>query len=124
MILGGANLALHWLAIRGKGFGVYWRDPEFPVMLGIAGVGAVALGLAIVVAAGAAVLDAGWLGVFHAVSALTTTGFVTGEAQQSAWPVFAPIVLLVLMLIGGSTGVRSGGCENHAGDFARWIGAS
>ena len=111
MILGGANLALHWLAIRGKGFGVYWRDPEFPVMLGIAGVGAVALGLAIVVAAGAAVLDAGWLGVFHAVSALTTTGFVTGEAQQFAWPVFAPIVLLVLMLIGGSTGSAAGGVK-------------
>ncbi len=109
MILGAANLALHWLAVRGRGVTVYWRDPEFPVFLFVALVGAALLTVALIAAGSAGVVDAVWLGLFHAASALSTTGFVTGQGTQ--WPIFVPVLLVLLMLIGGSTGSTSGGIK-------------
>lgn len=109
MILGAANLALHWLAVRGRGVAVYWRDPEFPVFLAVVLAGAVFLAAALMAAGSVGALDAVWLGLFHAVSALSTTGFVTGQGTQ--WPIFVPVLLVVLMLIGGSTGSTSGGIK-------------
>lgn len=46
---------------------------------------------------------------FQAASILTTTGFTT--ANYAKWPVFAQVVLFVLMFIGGSTGSTGGGIK-------------
>lgn len=46
---------------------------------------------------------------FQAASILTTTGFTT--ADYSRWPVFAQVVLFILMFIGGSTGSTGGGIK-------------
>ncbi|MBT4710494.1 MAG: hypothetical protein HOB82_03080 [Alphaproteobacteria bacterium] len=111
MILGATNLALHWQALRGRGFKGYRKDPEFSLILVLMiGAGGV-LALALYLGAGTDLLDAIWLGLFHAVSALSTTGFVTGQGQGVSWPVFAPMLLVLLMLVGGSTGSSAGGLK-------------
>lgn len=46
---------------------------------------------------------------FEATSALTTTGFQT--AAYGDWPDFGPMVLIILMLIGGATGSTAGGIK-------------
>src|SRR5690606_18098357 len=58
--------------------------------------------------------DAVRLGVFHAVSVMTTTGFAS--VDFAAWTRPALAVLLVLMLIGGSAGSASGGVK-----VVRWL---
>ena len=48
-------------------------------------------------------------GVFHAVSIMTTTGFTT--AEFSAWPSFAPALLLFAAFVGGCAGSTAGGIK-------------
>jgi trk system potassium uptake protein TrkH len=111
MVLGATNLTLHWLALRGKGFSVYPRDPEFPLLLSLMITAGIALAVALGLGKNIDVLDAIWLGLFHAVSAISTTGFVTDHGQAVGWPVFGPMLLVLLMLIGGSTGSSGGGLK-------------
>jgi len=111
MVLGATNLTLHWLALRGKGLLVYPRDPEFPLLLSLMITAGVALAVALGLGKNIDVLDAIWLGLFHAVSAFSTTGFVTDHGQAVGWPVFGPMLLVLLMLIGGSTGSSGGGLK-------------
>ncbi len=48
-------------------------------------------------------------GFFQLVTALSTTGFST--IDFNAWPVFANLVIVLLMLIGGGTGSTAGGIK-------------
>jgi trk system potassium uptake protein TrkH len=111
MILGATNLTLHWQALRGKGFSVYLQDPEFPLLLGLMITAGAALAVALSLGKNVDVLDAVWVGLFHAVSAISTTGFVTDQGQSVGWPVFGLMLLVILMLIGGSTGSSGGGIK-------------
>lgn len=109
MILGAANASLHWLVVRRRNLREYWRDPEFLRFVGVAALAAAAISLALAalsgVEAGAAVRH----GAFAAVAAITTTGYATGGGV--AWPLLAPLLLLVLMLAGGCTGSTAGGLK-------------
>ena len=49
------------------------------------------------------------ISLFHVVSIMTTTGFVT--TNYDIWPVLSHAVLLALMIIGGSSGSTSGGLK-------------
>ena len=109
MILGAANFSGHWLALRGRGLGHYWRDPELTMFLVAAAVAAALMAAALAALGNTRILESAWFGVFHAVSALSTTGFVTGEGLT--WPTFVPVLLVALMLIGGSTGSTAGGLK-------------
>jgi trk system potassium uptake protein TrkH len=52
------------------------------------------------------------IGIFSAVSALTTTGFsAAGSSAVAGWPIVLPVILIVLMLIGGSAGSTAGGIK-------------
>ena len=109
MILGAANASLHWLVVRRQEFGAYWNDPEFLRFLFISLCAGLLLALVLIVASGASWGAALRHGIFAAISAITTTGFsATAEFQ---WPVFAPLLLLVLMLAGGCTGSTAGGLK-------------
>ena len=108
MLLGAANVSLHWMVVRGQGFGGYRRDPEARSYLAAAAAGAAVLASALWVLAGSAPLVALRHGVFLATSALTTTGFSAGTGP---WPLFVPAFLMVLMLAGGATGSASGGLK-------------
>lgn len=110
MLLGGMNFALHFLALRQKTLGLYGKDEELRLYLGV-------LGFASLIAVGFlfffGVAD-GWneslrQGVFHVVSIGTTTGFATTEFYL--WPGFLPVMLIFLSFIGGCAASTGGGMK-------------
>ncbi|MDA0654126.1 MAG: potassium transporter, partial [Proteobacteria bacterium] len=102
MVLGAANASLHWLVVRRRNPREYWRDPEFLRFVSVAALAAAAISVALAALSGVEAGEAIRHGAFAAVSAITTTGFSTGG--DIAWPLLAPLLLLVLMLAGGCTG--------------------
>jgi trk system potassium uptake protein len=105
MFAAGANFALHYRALRGD-VGVFRRDEEFRVYLGIVLVGTACLAVFLGPAAGGLV-DRVRLAVFQVVSILTTTGFASADFEL--WNPQAKMVLLVMMFIGGCAGSAGGG---------------
>ena len=111
MMLAAVNMTLHWVVLQGR-WPHHHRDPEGQALIGLAGVG-----LALVVAAlfflgDGAPLGALRTGAFAVVSSLTTTGFIGASAGSvAAWPGIVAIVLIALILIGGSTGSTAGGLK-------------
>lgn len=106
MVAAGMNFALHFLAWKRKTGRFYWRNLECRAYL---------LALAAAVAAVVCYLrfsgaystwaDAARYGIFNAVSILTTTGY--SNTDYDSWPLFAPLLMLVLanfISCGGSTG--------------------
>jgi len=109
MFLAGASFTLHFKALSGRPLS-YLRDPEFRFY------GLVILGTTMFIlldrflVQGTPVDEAGVRGtLFSVVSIITTTGFITENYEL--WPMASQLVLILLMLIGGSTGSTSGGIK-------------
>ncbi len=111
MLLGGMNFSLHYLALWRMKLRVYWRDQECRAYL------LIYLAISIVVAVtlllvgtyqhiGSALIQ----GAYQVVSFATTTGFVS-DASYANWPVFLPILLLFMGLLGGCAGSTTGGIK-------------
>jgi trk system potassium uptake protein TrkH len=109
MVLAGANFALMYRALVRRSPGVFPRDEEFRLYLGL-----LVLGSAVLVAE---LLHVGLYrgeeavrhSVFQAVSIMTTTGF--SSADFAEWTAAAPLtvmVLVALMFAGGSAGSTAG----------------
>ena len=109
MLAGATSASLHWLLPRRWDLRSYVRDTEVRQLLGLAVLASAALAAALGVLAGSDAAAALRHGVFQSVSALTTTGFTTGHGV--AWPLFAPALLLLLMVVGGCTGSTAGGLK-------------
>jgi len=108
MIAGAINFTLHWAMMHGRHVRIYREDPEFITLIGLCAVAALVLTL-IFFAAGDSLGHSIRLGLFNAISALTTTGFSTGQA--STWPLAAPMLMILLAIIGGSAGSTTGGLK-------------
>ncbi len=115
MVIGGANFALHWRALRGDS-GSYVRDPEFRIyVLMLAGCAAVVIGLLWIdggIPLGTAVRGA----IFNVIALGTSTGYgvATGSGSPGdyvTWLPAAQMVLLFLMIVGASSGSTSGGIK-------------
>jgi len=108
MTIAGGNFGLYFLVWK-KGWRRLLHDLEFKVYLSVMGLSALMIGLNLVFSSklplGQAMRDA----LFTSSSIMTTTGFVTADFDQ--WPSFSKIILLVLMLIGGSAGSTAGGMK-------------
>lgn len=110
MFLSGINFALHFTAFHRLNVAPYRFDPEFR---------AYATLLFLVTAIVTSYLyfhevyptweEAFRYGVFQTVSIATTTGFA--NADFAAWPVFLPILLIMMSFIGGSAGSTAGGMK-------------
>lgn len=107
MLLGGASFGLHYLAWQRGSMTPLARDPEVRWFL------AIVFGVALVVALQI------WLGgrfpsfiesfrhsLFHVVSNITTTGFVTTGFAD--WPGMAAAALMLVGFVGGCAGSTSG----------------
>lgn len=110
MILGGVNFSLHFLAWRRGASGIYLRDPECRMFLGLILGSSLLVGLKLYLAGGVpdfwrATLD----GAFHIVSSITTTGFTLYDF--SGWPGFLPVLVILVSFIGGCGGSTSGGMK-------------
>jgi trk system potassium uptake protein len=112
MIFAGTNFSLHYYAMHGE-WRRLWRDAEWRFfMLSILVSTAVISGLVWRMAGyGVAAGQASLRGVsFTSVSLLTSTGYST--ANFDAWPESAKLLLLVMMITGGTAGSTAGGIKH------------
>ncbi|HES76703.1 MAG TPA: potassium transporter [bacterium] len=110
MFLAGINFTLHFLAWNRRALHSYWNDSEFRLYFYI---------LASMILLYTLLLwehqtytgfwDALRYASFNVMSYATTTGFAT--ADITAWPLFLPVLLMFLAMIGGSTGSAAGGMK-------------
>ena len=108
LFIASLNFALHFLALRKGSTQVYLKDPELRVF---------ALLMLVVVALVTALLwrqnvydnvwDALRHAAFHAVSFMTTTGFITDDMYL--WPGTLPLLLILISALGGCAGATTGG---------------
>ena len=104
MVLAGVNFALMYRAIRRRGRP--FRDEELRAYLILL---FLAAGILLAKLAGRGVYEgeeAVRQAFFQAASMLTTTGYASADFNE--WPIFAAMILVVLMVIGGSAGSTSG----------------
>ena len=110
MVLGGINFALHFTAWKQASVAAYFQDSELRAFVRILAGAIVVVTLAV------------WLGgsypdfgeslrraTFQTVSAMTTTGFAVGGFDQ--WASVAPMVLMIVAVIGGCSGSTVGGLK-------------
>lgn len=110
MFLAGVNFTLHFLAWRQRATRAYWHDSEFRAYFYIL---ASMIVLYTLILWGQATYSSFWdalrFASFNVMSYATTTGFAT--ADITAWPLFLPVLLMFLAMIGGSTGSAAGGMK-------------
>jgi len=106
MLIAGMNFATHFMALRRGSLRVYARDPEVLPFLGVLAGGVIVVGGFLWLSGaysepGSSIRYA----AFNVVSVATTTGYA--NTDYNLWPVFAPMVMLILCSFttcSGSTG--------------------
>jgi len=106
MLVASCNFALYFVALRKGDWRGFWRDPELRATVGTLIGGGVVVSLLLWAKGVYAPLDALRYGMFNTVSMASTTGYAT--VDYLAWPVFAPV--LMLLLSGVATSAGSTGC--------------
>jgi trk system potassium uptake protein len=115
MFLGGASFALHFLAVRRREPGVYWRDTEFKAyFLLTAVVTAFASLYLFVMREFPTAVECLRHAAFQVVSMQTTTGLLTEGFAH--WPGALPALLVLLSFVGGCAGSTTGGMK-----VIRWL---
>jgi trk system potassium uptake protein TrkH len=114
MLVAATNFGMHWYAWRRATLAHYQADSELRALLMIALVVSAAVTLQLWVAG---TYPSFWQalrhGTFQTISNLSTTGFVTTGFVH--WPGAAPLLLVLVAFIGGSSGSTAGGIK-----VARW----
>ena len=105
MVIAGSNFALHFRLLKGKP-GPLLRDTEFRFYISLIALATSLLAFDLILRDGRSLLEALRLGVFQAVTIVTTTGFSTDDF--AAWPSFSISLLFLLMFVGGCAGSTSG----------------
>ena len=110
MLLGAINFSLHFLAWRGRSLRCYLEDRELRFFL-LATAGLIGLFTAVLTWSGhyPDVWQALRPASFNVISVLTTTGFVS--ADFSKWPLFLPVLLILIAFMGGCAGSTAGGVK-------------
>jgi trk system potassium uptake protein TrkH len=110
MLVASLNFATHFLALRGRSFSAYRKDPEaFRVLLWMVGSG---VGIAVFLVQQGTYADFGTAlryAMFNVVSIASTTGFASTDFEK--WPVFAPVFMLLLSCFATSSGSTGGGIK-------------
>ncbi len=108
MVVSAMPFVLHLEALR-QGPQALLRDAQVRLFLGIIGFAIASLFLWRVVEGGAPLLDAAREATFNVTSMISTTGFSSQDFDK--WGGFPPLLLLVMMLVGGCTGSTAGGIK-------------
>jgi len=109
MIIAAVNFRLFYSLFRKQKFRNFFVDPEFRLYLALLIGGSLLVTLDLITNSGLSLVDAIRYGSFNTVSIMTTTGF--NNADFNVWPAFSRAALIVLMIIGGSTGSTAGGIK-------------
>jgi trk system potassium uptake protein TrkH len=108
MLLAAINFALHYRLLTGE-VGVFGKDPECRVFLGLVAVLTLAVTLDIYGSVYPSLTRAFRYASFQVSSLITTTGFVT--ANYDTWPSASRCLLVLAMFFGGMAGSTGGGIK-------------
>lgn len=109
MVLSAINFGLHFLALQRRNVRVYAHDSETAFFMTVISLAAVVV-CCLLLATETLNLEESLIhGLFQTISIATTTGFTTQDF--SAWPLFLPILLLMLSFMGGCVGSTGGGMK-------------
>lgn len=117
MLFSGVNFGLYYGLIKGR-FAAMWQDLEFRSYIGIVAIATILVGIGLYGhefkdMRGHQAENGVWgsvhYGLFQVVSIFSTTGF--SNANSGEFPVFAKVILITLMMIGGCGGSTSGGIK-------------
>jgi trk system potassium uptake protein len=106
MVVAGTNFALLYAGIIGRRLGVFRRDEEFKVALGLLAAASLVVVVGLVTKDVLEGSEAVRAGVFNTVSMMTTTGFANADFNQ--WTALTSMVLFGVTLLGASAGSTSG----------------
>ena len=110
MLLAGMNFATHFSAVRERSLRAYRLDPEAFSFLLVVAVAIVIITLYLWThGVYPDLVTAFRYAVFNTVSIATTTGFSTTDYNQ--WPLFAPMLMLLLCCFATSSGSTGGGIK-------------
>ena len=110
MMLGAINFSLHFVFLRKRRFSVYFQDEEVRLFILIISIAVFLLVITlnhfnVYQDLFATTLNA----TFTIVSMITSTGFVTED--YSVWPLFIPLLLMMIGFVGGCGGSTAGGMK-------------
>ena len=108
MLLAAINFSLHYRMLKGE-VGVFGKDPECRVFLGLVGILTLLVTVDLYGSAFASLDTAFRHAAFQVSSLITTTGFVT--ADYDGWPSLSRSVLVLCMFLGGMAGSTGGGIK-------------
>ena len=109
MLLDSCNFALYFVAMRKGRWDGFWRDPEMRATLAVLLGGGLIVALLLWAKGVYGPVEALRYGLFHVVSVATTTGFTT--VDYLTWPVFAPVLMLLMSGVATSAGSTGGGIK-------------
>ncbi|EPD36689.1 MULTISPECIES: TrkH family potassium uptake protein [Delftia] len=109
MLLASCNFALYFVAMRKGRWDGFWRDPEMRATLAVLLGGGLIVALLLWAKGVYGPVEALRYGLFHVVSVATTTGFTT--VDYLTWPVFAPVLMLLMSGVATSAGSTGGGVK-------------
>ena len=105
MLLGSINFSLYFHVLKLRFYRIYVPDLALFFTFILLGSAAVTIPLLYTMPIGEALRQ----GVFQAISAQTSTGFVIGDYND--WPFISQMFLLLLMFVGGMAGSTAGGIK-------------
>jgi trk system potassium uptake protein len=110
MMISGVNFALYFMVWKRRSLRAVWRDLEARCFFGVVFAGVVVVSV-LLAAQGVypSYLESLRHAAFSVVSVATTTGFTT--ADYSAWPLFAPALMILLACFATSAGSTGGGIK-------------
>jgi len=108
MFFAGTNFTLHYLAIH-KNFSFLKSNDEFKVYFYFTIIVSVFITLVHLPYVDFRPEEAFRQSLFHVVSLVTTTGFVSSNYEH--WAIFSRMIFLILLFIGGSAGSTGGGIK-------------
>ncbi len=109
MLVASCNFTLYFVALRKGHWRGVWADPEVRATMAALIGGGLFVALLLWAKGVYGPVEALRHGVFHVVSVGTTTGFATQD--YLAWPVFAPVFMLLLSGVATSAGSTGGGIK-------------
>ena len=107
VLLFGINFNLYYFLLLRK-FKAFFKDEELRTYIGIVVIATALIWLnvgGLYSSAGKGLENA----LFEVANVITTTGF--GITDLTVWPLFSQVILLILMVIGGSAGSTAGGLK-------------
>ena len=109
MVLAGVNYALYYGALRTGSLRVFFRSYEFKVYLALVVVSTLALAVVSLDLHGGRPLDSLRYGFFMVATIISSTGYAAEDF--AAYPPTGLMIILFLMLVGGSAGSTAGGLK-------------